>query len=99
MDSLLVLGGNLVFTKSSAKTQVAQIEGPSNGSPSAYVAQVGTMATKQKVGVILRRGGRNNLVNLRRRWAVKGVPSDWGPSKPKLPGRIHNIRQHTLVDQ
>ena len=61
-------------------------------SPSAYVAQVRTMATKQKVGIILRRGGRNNLGllgvqddqdlnNLRRRWTVKGVPNDWGPSE------------------
>lgn len=63
-----------------------------NLSPSAYIAQVRTAAMKEKVGIIVRRGGRNNLGllgvqddqdlnSLRRRWSVKGVPSDWGPSE------------------
>jgi hypothetical protein len=58
--------------------------------PSAYLAEARALAKKHKVGLVLRRGGRNNLGLLgikpdeddskrRRRWAVKGVPNGWGP--------------------
>eukprot|EP00435_Cladocopium_sp_Y103_P053168 s2133_g17.t1 len=57
----------------------------------AYLAEARTLAKQHKVGLVLRRGGRNNLGLLgvkpeeddskrRRRWAVKGVPNGWGPA-------------------
>lgn len=58
--------------------------------PNAYLAAARTQAKEHKVGLILRRGGRNNIGLLglapeesfeaqRRRWAVRGAPHTWSP--------------------
>ena len=62
--------------------------------PSAYLAAVRTIAKKEKVGIVLRRGGRSNLgllgvksdvdmSLLRRRWSARGVPYSWSPNDLK----------------
>ena len=61
---------------------------------SQYLADAKAKAKHEKCGIVLRRGGRNNLglfgvssdldlTALRRRWAARGIPSFWGPSEVK----------------
>ena len=61
---------------------------------SQYLADAKTQAKQQNCGIVLRRGGRNNLglfgVSsdldlgvLRRRWAARNIPLFWGPAEVK----------------